>query len=278
MNDKKEKGIVDQMRQDRKILPIAVGCGILAVVLTYFYLKSKEEPYGPPSPVIVAAIEIEQGATFSMENVEVKEVPQMHVAPGSITPEYLSSILDMPAVVPILPGQPILWSHVQTERSTTSLSEALIKEYNERAVTIAVDEISGVAGHIQPNDRVDVIGTFEIPSTKPEQLPVIKTKTILQCVTVLAVGAATATTTQVPQFGMSNLPTSVTLKVKPEEAELLAFAEGSGKLRLMLRHMDDLEVDEEIPVIDFNNLFEIEKKQTQARRDYIRVIYGREQR
>jgi len=276
MKEKKEQGIVTQFRQDRKILIIAVVCGILAVILVHLYLKSKAELYGSLVPVLVASQDIEKGEAFSQQSVKVDHIPQAFVSPNAIGPDGLLSILDMKSSVLLTKGQMILWPYVQTEEVTESLSEVLNHEHNERAVTIAVDEISGIAGHILPNDRVDVIGTFTIPPSDPNKPAVTKTKTILQCVTVLAVGTMSGMgLQQAGRFGLSGPPTSVTLKVKPEEGELLTFAENSGNLRLLLRNRDDLAVDEQIPVIDFNNLFEIEKKQTQARKDYIRIIYGK---
>jgi pilus assembly protein CpaB len=268
MKNEKEKSVVEQMRQDRKILLISVLCGLVAVVLVYMYLKSKEEPYGPPVRILVTASDIMKGEAFTKESIVVKTIPQMLIPPESLGPDQLLTIIDAEASIPLSKGQPILWSYIQTERVIEALSEVLIQEHNERAVTIAVDEISGVAGHIQPNDRVDIIGTFTIPATQKGAQAVTKTKTILQCVTVLAVGTAGR------QY--RGTPASVTLKVKPAEAELLTFAEQSGRLRLLLRNPNDLEVDENIPVIDFSNLFEMEKRQTRARKNYIKIIYGKE--
>jgi pilus assembly protein CpaB len=275
MKEQKES-IVSQLRQDRKIMIIAVICGLVAVVLVYLFLKSKQYPYGTPNQILVAKADITQGQAFTNDVVEIQFVPENLVSPNAIGPNYLSTILDMKALVPIAEGDPILWSYVQTEKVTSSLSDILNKEHNERAVTISIDEISGIGGHILPNDRVDIIGTFTVPGDKKEEEPTIKTKTILQCVTVLAVGGQLGSQTQgISNIGMAGGPiTSVTLKVKPEEAELLAFAESIGNLRLLLRSRDDLEVDPEIPVIDYSNLFEVERQQTRARRDYIQIIYG----
>lgn len=270
---KNEKGIMAYFRQDRKIMLIALGSGILAVFLIFLYLDSKKEPYGPLIPALVASADVEKGSSLSKSLIEVKNIPEQLIPPNYIIQENLASIIDQKTIVPISAGQPILWTFIQTGEIISGLAEKLAAEHNERAVTIVTDEISSVAGHIRLNDRVDVIGTFIIPSNKPDAPPVTRTKTILQCVTVLAVGAAG--TEQAQQIGFGGAPTSVTLKVKPEEAELLAFAEQIGKLRLLLRNQDDLKVDEEIPVVDFSNLFEIEKQQTRSRKDYIKIIYGK---
>ena len=212
---------------------------------------------------MVAARDIQKGETFSRTNLEIKDIPQQYVVPNVVSPDYLTSILDTKTLVTIAQGQQISWSFPEIAEVSENLSQSLIKEERDRAVTISVDEIAGVAGHIVVNDRVDVIGTFQIPGKQGQtQTQTTKTKTILQCVTVLAVGVKEKYT----RAGDEEIYTSVTLKVTPEEAELLAFAENSGSLRLLLRHPDDLEVSPDIPQIGFDNLFEVEKKTTNTRK------------
>jgi len=255
--------LAQRIRQDRMILIIALASGLVAVILLYYYITSKERALGDTVPVLVALKEIQKGETFTQNNLEVKEIPQHYVVPNAIGPEYLTSILDSKSIVTIGRGQQISWSFPEIAEVSENLSQSLEKDKRDRAVTMAVDEISGVAGHISVNDRVDVIGTFQIPgTTEKAQTLTTKTKTILQCVTVLAVGEKQ----KIARRRSEEAYTSVTLKVTPEEAELLAFAENSGTLRLLLRHPDDLEVSPDIPQIGFDNLFEVEKKQTNIRK------------
>jgi len=267
LNKQEETSLVTKIRQDRIILLTALLSGVVAVVLLWFYLDKKEKMYGDTVPVLVAAADIEKGATFSQATLEVKEVPQQFVIPNAVGPEFITSILDARTIVTIPKGQQISWNFPEVAEVSERLSASLSKEGNFRAVTMSVDEVSGVAGHIHANDRVGVIGTFQMSGAKDETVST-KTKTILQCVTVLAVGTGGGRSIATP---MGNMPrnysgleayTSVTLKLTPQEAELLTFAENAGTLRLLLRNPDDLEVNEDIPQIDFSNLFDIEKKLT----------------
>lgn len=273
INKEKTLNLLTQLRQDRKVLLIAVSCGLVSVVLLFFYLRSKTKVYGDDVPVLVASSDIGKGDVIAKDLIKVEKIPQHFITPNAIGPDYLTSILDVKALLPISSGQQILWSYVQTEKSSESLSEVLNKDQNERAVTIAVDEISGVSGHISPNDRVDVIGTFTVPGARQDIPAETRTKTILQCVTVLAVGMS-GRTGGAQGTGFMDVATSVTLKVNAEEAEILTFAESSGRLRLMLRNRDDLSVDEKIPIITFSNIFEIEKQQTMRRKSRIDIKYG----
>ncbi|MBN2008857.1 Flp pilus assembly protein CpaB [candidate division KSB1 bacterium] len=270
-NANQEQGMVTKIRQDRTILFIAVLSGVVAVILLMWYMNKKERMYGTKVPVLVAAVDIRKGEPFTQANLEVAEIPQKFVIPNVIGPAYLTSILDSKSLVAISKGQQISWNYPEVAEVSERLSNSLLKEGNERAVTISVDEISGIAGHITENDRVDVVVTFQVPTQDGKSVQT-RTKTLLQCITVLAVGmkksvaATPAIGGQNPAQFMLEAYNSVTLKVTPEEAELLSFASTAGTLRLLLRNPDDLEINENIPEVGFENLYDIEKKTTQNRR------------
>lgn len=266
----KAKESIGLLQEDRKVLWIAIASGILAVIFLYIYLQGKKAPYGQMVPVVVASADLNKGEAFTEKTVEVALRPEAFVAPGVVSPEDMNYIFGKAATVPVARGQQVLWSYVQSESSIEALSEALNAEYHERAVTITVDEVKGVAGHIRRNDRVDVIGTFTVPARSPNGPPVTKTKTLLQCVTIFAVGARGAGD---GGFGFQGMPTSVTLKVTPEEAALLTFAESVGQLRLVLRNPDDLDIATEPREFQFSNLFK-QPTISRARRKSLRIIYG----
>jgi pilus assembly protein CpaB len=104
-----------------------------------------------------------------------------------------------------------------------------------RAVTVAVDPISGVGGFVRTGDRVDVVATFNINSGT-------LTKTILQNAEVLAIGSETSLPGKKPTQNSPQQPPSATatLSVSPDEAEKLVLADSKGKLRLMLRPTQDM--------------------------------------
>lgn len=98
-----------------------------------------------------------------------------------------------------------------------------------RAIAIAADEVKAVGTAVKPGDRVDILATYSEPNTHQET-----TQMILQNVLVLAVNLAD-TNTQGPTGAKS----SMTLAVKPQEAELLTAADRVGALRVMLRSPQD---------------------------------------
>ena len=58
----------------------------------------------------------------------------------------------------ILAGEQVLWSRLLPKGVVQGLAYNIPND--KRAVTVAVNEVIGVAGFIKPGDRVDVIATF----------------------------------------------------------------------------------------------------------------------
>jgi pilus assembly protein CpaB len=102
------------------------------------------------------------------------------------------------------------------------------------AVTIRVNDVAGVAGFVQPDDRVDVfltVGARGDDSGKTNKPSVV---VLLQNVRVLATDQATQRKTQ------ASPPKAVTLEVNTEDAQKLVLAGTIGQLSLALRRLDGL--------------------------------------
>jgi pilus assembly protein CpaB len=98
-----------------------------------------------------------------------------------------------------------------------------------RAVSISIDRVKGVAGLIQPGDRVDVIA---VPPRVANETP--RASAILRGALVLAMGNAVETTSATPSPDNQTL-TTVTLALTPRQVDLLASADLNTTLRLALR-------------------------------------------
>lgn len=98
-----------------------------------------------------------------------------------------------------------------------------------RAVSISIDRVKGVAGLIQPGDRVDVIA---VPPRVGSEIP--EAAAILRGVLVLAMGNEVETASATPSPDNQNL-TTITLALNPNQVDLLAVADLNTTLRLALR-------------------------------------------
>lgn len=261
-----EKNFIAQLRQDRKVLWIALACGALAALLLFYYIDSQKQAHGKLIPVIIADKNLAKGERLAENLIRVEYWPESFVAADSLGLKDAPYVYGKELNLPVTEGQQILWSYIQYE-SNASLATGLNAEYNERAVTIAVDEVKSVGGHIKKGDRVDVIGTFVWPGKSANGMPETKTKMLLQCVTVFEAGSSSS-------GDNGALPATVTLKVTPDEAALLTLAEDiGGRLRLLLRPPDDLKVMDEMADIDFSNIFNLPSVSRERRE----IIYGKPQ-
>ena len=118
-----------------------------------------------------------------------------------------------------------------------------------RAVSIAVNPVSGAAGFVSPGDRIDVILTVEIRKAlvrtgEGQDIigPVVQfsSETVLKDVRVLAIDQSMADLDKDAQVSKT-----VTLEVTPKQAELLAVASTMGILSLSLRSLIPGEIAEE---------------------------------
>jgi len=126
-------------------------------------------------------------------------------------------------------NQPIVASQLVDEG--TGLLPLLITE-GMRAISVKVDDVTGVSGFITPNSRVDVLVSGNDGSEGAEQ----KSKVVLQNVKVLATGKSIEQKDNKPV----EVPT-VTLLVTPQDAERLTLAAHQEPVRLALRNYRDEE-------------------------------------
>ncbi len=101
-----------------------------------------------------------------------------------------------------------------------------------RAIAIGAGEVMAVGSTVKPGDRIDILATYTDPVAHQET-----TQMILQNVLVLAVNQG-----ETDQQGKSGAKSSMTLAVKPEEAELLTAADRAGALRVALRGINEKSV------------------------------------
>jgi len=250
----------------QKIIPIvSIVIGVLAGILTYQYIqgerrklkKLEERIFEKASKikVMVAKTEIPSGTTIKISDVEPAEVFQIAVGNRAVELKQGKMILGRKALFKIKRGEPIMWDVLEGGRGGGGLAELVTTKM--RAVSLSISGANCVSSMVQPNDRVDVLGTFSFPSKTVEGEMEAVTLTVLQDVTVLATGQTTARDAVLPlqtRRGQSAYST-VTLEVTPREAELLVFTQQlKGRLALTLRNPRDVSYESELPSVDFRQL------------------------
>ncbi len=112
-----------------------------------------------------------------------------------------------------------------------ALSYALEEGY--RAISVAVNDVTGVSGYINRGDRVDVVATLVAYDATKKNQPV--STLIAQNLLVLETG----TKWKKPTDSASDGYATVTLAATPQEALKINYAATNGKLGLVLRPVLD---------------------------------------
>jgi len=265
------------------ILLVSIGIGLLAALLTFFWLRSKEADYekemkrlyanAEKISVVVAARPLPSGTVIQASDIGMLSVFATSVTDDNIQRADAARIVGRTLLHSLDMHNPILWTYIDGGKQQGRNLSDDIKE-KMRAVSIPVSGASGVSGMVRPNDSVDVLGSFVLPASSPatdaSELEMV-TLTVLQNVTILAIGSDTQRT--IAERRNNSGYNTVTLQVTPREAEMLVFAQQmKGKLFLTLRNPSDVYYENELPRVDFTQIERELKSLNEHRQQTIRRV------
>jgi pilus assembly protein CpaB len=142
------------------------------------------------------------------------------------------------ARAPFLAGEPI--RELKLVKANGSGFMAAILPTGMRAISTEISPETGAGGFILPNDRVDVILSKRDKNPDRSGPDIVNSEIILSNVRVLAIDQAPK-----EKDGQNTaVGKTVTLELKPEQAETLARARQTGTLALALRSITDVNVVE----------------------------------
>ena len=220
------------MRRTRPwlMLAVALASGGVAALLAMRYLRQQNATVlAPPKTgnLVVAARPLGMGTVLVDADVKTIEWTGPALPVG-----YASSKTDVVGrgvMSPLQENEPILDGKLAPKGAGGGLP--VVIEQGKRALTMRVNDVSGVAGFVTPNTRVDVLFTIDdkVNTSEPS------TRIIMQDVRALAAG-------QQIQPDKDGKPVSVgvvTFLLTPEQAETLALASQQGSIQLALRNSMD---------------------------------------
>ena len=228
------------MKQNRRLLLVAIIFGVITVVALNFYLQSLDKPAMetiPHTNVVVARTTIPAHTRILPDMLEVKSLPSDGVHPEAV--RSIDAISGGISRVELIAGEQILAPRVFTDERRAVLSYRIPE--GMRAVSINVGTTSGVAGFISPGDHIDILITFSDGRINDEQT----TYTYFQNVKVLATGSGTRERDSEDPVTVSTL----TLLVTPEQAEAMVYIDMNTSLHMTLRSP----LDDEIVELDSYN-------------------------
>ncbi len=219
---------------------IAVGVAILVYYLLSSSTKTQQAEQPQMTGVVISTTNIPAYTTITSGMVEIKSVAVSAAPPNALT--SVGQAVGQLAQYAIPKGQVLVRGDVVVPDATQGLTFVIPK--GKRAVTVALDPITGVAGFVYPCDHVDILATFERDD-------VSSTRVILQNIEVLAMNEQTIRPNHngAPDSGtegqnQKESPAvekvkSATLAVTPEEAQRLILAISEGSIHMILRSRED---------------------------------------
>jgi len=210
------------------------------------YLKRQAAVQSPikakTSVVVVAKSAIDPASRVSPVQLKTEVWHQEQPPPGSFT--TLEQVEERVAATLIMPGDLIMENKLAPKGTLPGITALLSP--NQRAMTVKVDEASGVAGFLTPGSWVDVV--VVVDKGEYNKSPIAKL--LFQNLKVLGTGQKLETR---PGDKPQIVPT-VTLEVSPEQGERLALAAQEGRISLVLRGQGDQKLVETLGT-DASKLF-----------------------
>ena len=226
------------------VLTVAICAGGIAA-----YLASGSDSAPPPAApvaqlpttdVLVAKNDIGLGQTVKPDDVQWQTWPTATASATFIRrnerPDGATQVTGSIARAPFIQGEPI--RDQKLVKADGSGFMAAILPSGMRAISTEISPETGAGGFILPNDRVDVILSRrdKNPDQQQGSRDIITTEILLSNVRVLAIDQAP----KEKDGNNSLIGKTVTLELKPEQAETLARARQSGTLALALRSIADV--------------------------------------
>lgn len=237
------------MNQSKAFLISFFAAGV-AMMLVFVYVNNKVDEiqgeYGTEVTVVVASRAINELEEIQPDMLETITLPSKFAQPGSNGD--IKSFEGAVAAAPFKEGEQVLLTKVLLKGSDTGISSQVA--IHHRALSIPVNDVTGVTRLLRPGDRVDVIANVQYASDDGVKAEV---KTVLQNIHVLAVGEQVQN--NIPQAfqvdpvsgrsiaknlrGNRNYNT-VTIEVNPVDAQKMIFISESGaSIFLTLRNPVD---------------------------------------
>lgn len=235
-------------------LGLSVVLGLAAAVLVFRLVQTSRseleiavQKQKEVVDVVVAVRDLYMGLPIGPEDVIIRQMsPDMVQREGTFG--VLPDVLGRTPKERILSNEPI--RDERLARPDAGIGLNAIVNPGKRAMTVATNTETGVAGLLQAGNYVDIIVTIR-PEDPTAAGAKWVTDTILQGIKVLAVGSnlggnEAKEEEKKAQKGSSKsdaarrMKPSITLEVGPEEAEKLALSVSQGEIHVVLRSDIDI--------------------------------------
>jgi pilus assembly protein CpaB len=229
------------MNRNRMLIGLGVAIVVALLVSNFIYRQFQQASAVKPTvtgKIVVASKALPLGTRLDSSMVKTISWPSGDPVAGMCKREQ--DCTNRALITSVAENEPIMESKLAPVAAGAGLA-AVIPE-GMRAMSVAVNDVVGVAGFVTPGTMVDVMVTGAISGQgQGGQI----TRTILENVRVLAAGQKV----QQDEQGKPQTVPVITLLVTPEDAARLAMASNQGKIQLALRNTVDTDIVPPPPVL-----------------------------
>lgn len=226
------------MNTNRLLIGLVIALVVAFLLSSFVYKQFQKASIVKPSdtqPLVVASVPLPLGARLDASNLKVIQWPANQQVTGMFT--RIEDCSNRAVITPLAANEPVLESKLAPKESGAGLA-ATIPE-GMRALSVAVNEVVGVAGFVTPGTMVDVLVTGRALGGGAAGQGDI-TRTILENIRVLAAGQKI----EQDREGKPQTVAVITLLVTPDEATQLTMGATDGKIQLALRNTIDTKKNE----------------------------------
>jgi pilus assembly protein CpaB len=234
------------MNQNRMVIGLAIALVVAFMLATFVYKQFQKASTAKPvdtEHVVVAASALPLGARVDASNLKLIAWPAGQSVAGMFT--SIDQCANRALITAVAANEMILDPKLAPKEAGAGLP-ATIPE-GMRAMSVAVNDVIGVAGFVTPGTKVDVLVTGKLSGANRNEEDTI-TRTILENISVLAAGQKI----EQDREGKPQTVPVITLLVSPEDAARLAMASTQGKIQLALRNTVDSKRVEPASVLEAN--------------------------
>ncbi len=215
---------------------LAVGLALIAALLVSFYVSNYRKSVQHSESTVkvwVAARDIPAGTAgadvVGKGMLKSEEIATRNVAPGAIaSPDQIARLI---AVDPVYAGE-----QVTTRRFATQQEKGIRAQIsgNERAVAVPGDKQQLLAGILLAGDKVDVVGSWNVPESAQSHY----SRTILRDILVLKPAGNAGDVAKITS-GPTGTSIAVVLALTDSQAQKLFWLMQNGEWSLELRPTSD---------------------------------------
>src|SRR5258707_1981460 len=222
------------------VIALVVGFVLSSFVYKQFQKASIVRPTSTQT-LVVASVPLPLGTRLDGSNTRLIQWPANEHVAGMFT--RMEDVANRAIITPLAENEPVLEAKLSPKESGAGMPSTIPE--GMRALSVAVNEVVGVAGFVIPGTTVDVLVTGRVMGGNSADGANI-TRTILENVRVLASGQKI----EPDREGKPQTVAVITLLVSPDDANKLTMASTQGKIQLALRNTVDTKKNDPKAVMD----------------------------